>query len=50
MTMTRRKNSTFELRICGQSMILRRTIFFKMELQWTSDMSNIYETNILFPP
>jgi hypothetical protein len=29
MTMTRRKNSTFELRICGQSMILRRTVFFQ---------------------
>jgi hypothetical protein len=29
MTMTRRKNSTFELRICGRSMILRRTVFFQ---------------------
>jgi hypothetical protein len=29
MTMTRRKNSTFELRICGQSMILRPIIFFQ---------------------
>jgi hypothetical protein len=29
MTMTRRKNSTFELRIGGWSMILRRTIFFQ---------------------
>jgi hypothetical protein len=29
MTMTRSKNSTFELRICGQSMILGRTIFFQ---------------------
>jgi hypothetical protein len=28
MTMTRSKNSTFELRICGQSMILGHTIFF----------------------
>jgi competence transcription factor ComK len=50
MTMTRSKNSTFELRICGRSMILRRTIFFRMEVQWTSDMSNMYEGNILFPP
>jgi hypothetical protein len=29
MTMTRSKNSTFELRICGRSMILGRTIFFQ---------------------
>jgi hypothetical protein len=28
MTMTRSKNSTFELRICGRSMILRSTVFF----------------------
>jgi hypothetical protein len=28
MTMSRSKNSTFELRICGRSMILGRTIFF----------------------
>jgi hypothetical protein len=48
MTMTRSKNSTFELRICGPSMILRCAVFFRMELQWTSDMSNIYEGNILF--
>jgi hypothetical protein len=25
-------------------------IFFRMELQWTSDMSNMYEGHILFPP
>jgi hypothetical protein len=49
MTMTKSKNSTFELRICDRSMILRRTVF-RMELQWTSDMSNIYEGNILFLP
>jgi hypothetical protein len=29
MTMTRSKNSIFELRIYGQSMILGRTIFFQ---------------------
>jgi hypothetical protein len=29
MTMTRSKNSIFELRICGRSMILRHTIFFQ---------------------
>jgi hypothetical protein len=29
MTMTRRKNSTFELRICGRSTILGRPIFFQ---------------------
>jgi hypothetical protein len=29
MTMTRSKNSTFELLICGQFMILGRTIFFQ---------------------
>jgi hypothetical protein len=42
----------FNLQVCiyGSSMILRRTIFFRMELQWTSDMSNMYEGNILFPP
>jgi hypothetical protein len=28
MTMTRSKNSSFELRICGRSMILGHTIFF----------------------
>jgi hypothetical protein len=50
MTMIRSKNSTFELCICGRSMILGCTLFFRMELQWTSDMSNMYEGNILFPP
>jgi hypothetical protein len=29
MTMTRSKNSTIALCICGQSMILGRTIFFQ---------------------
>jgi hypothetical protein len=29
MTMTSRKNSTFELCICGRSMILRRIVFFQ---------------------
>jgi hypothetical protein len=29
MTMTRSKNSTFELSICGRSMILRCTVFFQ---------------------
>jgi hypothetical protein len=29
MTMARSKNSTFELCICGRSMILRRTISFQ---------------------
>jgi hypothetical protein len=29
MTMTRKKNSTFELRICDRSMILRRIVFFQ---------------------
>jgi hypothetical protein len=29
MTMTRRKNSTFELRIYGLSIILRRIVFFQ---------------------
>jgi hypothetical protein len=38
MTMTRRKNSTFELSICGWSMILGCIIFFRIELQWNSDM------------
>jgi hypothetical protein len=33
MTMTGSKNSTFVLRIYGRSMILRPTIFFRMELQ-----------------
>jgi hypothetical protein len=28
MTMTRSKNSTFELRICGRSMILRCIVYF----------------------
>jgi hypothetical protein len=32
MAMTRSKNLTFELRICGPSMILRRTIFFQDEV------------------
>jgi hypothetical protein len=32
MTMTRSKNSTFELRICGRSMILGHTIFFQDEV------------------
>jgi hypothetical protein len=50
MTMTRSKNSTFELRICGRSIILGHTIFFKLELQWNSDMSDIYEGHILFSP
>jgi hypothetical protein len=46
MTMTRSKNST----LCGRSMILGHTIFFRMELQWNSDMFDIYEGHILFPP
>jgi hypothetical protein len=50
MTMTRSKNSTFELHICGRSIILGHTIFFKLELQWNSDMSGIYEGHILFSP
>jgi hypothetical protein len=29
MTMTKSKNLTFELRICGRSIILGRTIFFQ---------------------
>jgi hypothetical protein len=29
MAMTKSKNSTFELRICGRSMILGHTIFFQ---------------------
>jgi hypothetical protein len=29
MTMTRSKNSTFELCICGRSMILGCTVFFQ---------------------
>jgi SOS-response transcriptional repressor LexA len=29
MAMTKSKNSTFMLRICGRSMILVRTIFFQ---------------------
>jgi hypothetical protein len=29
MAMTRSKNATFELHICGQSMILGHTIFFQ---------------------
>jgi hypothetical protein len=29
MTMTRSKNSTFELRIYGRSMVLGHTIFFQ---------------------
>jgi hypothetical protein len=48
--MTRSKNSTFELCIYGRSMILGHTVFFRMELQWNSDMSNMYEGHILFPP
>jgi hypothetical protein len=43
MTMIGSKNLTFELCICGQPMILGCTIFFRMELQWNSDMSDIYE-------
>jgi hypothetical protein len=50
MTMTRSKNSTFELHICGRSMILGCTVFFQDELQWTSNMSDMYEGHILFPP
>jgi hypothetical protein len=50
MTITRSKNSTFELCICGRYMILGRTIFFSIELQWNSDMSDIHEVHILFPP
>jgi hypothetical protein len=50
MTMTRSKNSTFEMRICGRSKILRHIVFFRMELHWTSNMSNMYDGNILFPP
>jgi hypothetical protein len=48
MTITRSKNSIFELRIDGRSMILGHTIFFRMELQWHFGMSNIYG-HILFP-
>jgi hypothetical protein len=29
MTMTRSKNSTIELRICGRSIILGHTLFFQ---------------------
>jgi hypothetical protein len=50
MTMTRSKKSIFELHICGWSMILGSTIFFSMELQWNSDMFNMYEGHILFSP
>jgi hypothetical protein len=50
MTMTRSKNSTFELRICGWSIILGHTVFFRMELQWNSDISDMYEGHVLFPP
>jgi hypothetical protein len=50
MTMTRSKNSTFKLRICGRSMILGCTIFFRMELHWNFDMSDMYEGHILFSP
>jgi hypothetical protein len=50
MTMTRSKKSTFELCIYGQSMILGRTVFFKMELPWTSNVSDMYEGHILFLP
>jgi hypothetical protein len=48
MTMTRSKNSTFEMRICGRSMILGCIVFFRMELQWTSDMSDMYRTHLFF--
>jgi hypothetical protein len=47
---TKSKSSTFELRICGRSMILGHTIFFRMELQWNSDMSDMYERHNLFLP
>jgi hypothetical protein len=50
MTMTRSKNSTFELRIYSRSIISGRTIFFRMELQWTFNMSDMYEGHILFLP
>jgi hypothetical protein len=50
MTMTKSKNSTFELHICGRSMVLGRIVFFSMELQWNSDMPDMYEGHILFPP
>jgi hypothetical protein len=50
MTMTRSKNSTFELHICGWSMILGRTIFCRMELQWNSDMFDMFEGHNLFLP
>jgi hypothetical protein len=43
MTMTSSKNSILELHICGQSIILGCTIFFRMELQWNSDMSDMFE-------
>jgi hypothetical protein len=41
------KSSTFELRICGQSTILGHTVFFRIEMQWNS---NMYEGHILFLP
>jgi hypothetical protein len=50
MTMTRSTNSAFELRICGRYMILERTLFFRMELQWNSDMSDMFQGHNLFPP
>jgi hypothetical protein len=50
MTMTKSKNSTFELHICGQSMILGRIVFLRMKLKWNSDMSDMYDGHILFSP
>jgi hypothetical protein len=48
MTDQKQKKSIFELCIHGRSMILGRTIFFRMELQWNSDMSLMYEGYIMF--
>jgi hypothetical protein len=50
MTMTRSENSTSELRICGQPMVLGCTIFFRMELQWNSNMNDMFKGHILFLP
>jgi hypothetical protein len=49
MTMTTSKNSTLELYICGRSTILEHTKIFRMELQWNSDMSDMFEGHNLFP-
>jgi hypothetical protein len=50
LIMTRRKNSISKLCICGWSMILERTIFFSMKMQWNFDLSNMFEGHNLFPP